>query len=95
VILVDLETVKRDLRVTDDLSDEDIVTKIELASGLIADYLKSDLSEYQPDASDQAPVPGQLKAAVLLAIRALYDGKEPLSETVKSLLHRMRDPAMA
>lgn len=95
-LLVDIETVKRDLRITSDSGDDDVAAKIVLAQGIIADYVKRDLAvEFDPDASGQPQLPESIKGAILLAVRALYDGGDPLNDTVLALLHRQRDPAMA
>lgn len=87
--LVDLDTVKKHLRYGEDETDPDeiINIKIDQASSVILDYLKLD------DAPN--PVPGFMEAAACLAVEALYDGGDPLNETVKALLHRSRDPELA
>lgn len=86
-MLVDLETAKSHLRITGGDADEIIVSKIEQASSIVLDYLKI---EEEPN-----PVPKFVEAATLLVVEALFDGGEPLSETVMRLLHRYRDPAVA
>lgn len=41
-------------------------------------------------------VPEHVQTAILLVIRALYDGEDnPLSQAVLDILHRDRDPALA
>ena len=95
MMLVDVDTAKRDLRVTDTASDADIEDKIAQASEIVADYCKRDLSAFAVDGSSHDELPGNIKAATLNALRALYDGGDPLNDVVKALLHRERDPAMA
>lgn len=86
-MLVDLEKAKRHLSMDGDDADETIMEKIEEASSIILDYLKV---EEAPD-----PVPGFVQSATLLAMQALFDGGDPLNDTVIRLLHRSRDPAIA
>lgn len=86
-MLVDLEMAKSHLRMDEDHADEILVAKIEQASSVILDYLKT---EEAP-----SPVPKFVEAATLLAVEALFDGGDPLSDTVVRLLHRYRDPALA
>lgn len=86
-MLVDLETAKRHLRMDQGYADEVIVSKIEDATSIVLDYLK--ISD-EPD-----PVPNFVRAATLLAVEALFDGGDPLSDPVLRMLHRYRDPAIA
>jgi hypothetical protein len=86
-MLVDLDRTKRHLSMDDDYADETIVEKIEEASSVILNYLKL---EEAPD-----PVPMFVQSATLLAVQALFDGGDPLSDVVVRLLHRYRDPAIA
>lgn len=87
--LVDIDMVKQHLRYGSDdtAADETISFKIDQASAIVLDYLKVD---ELPD-----PPPEFVQAATLLCIEALYDGGDPLSETIKALLHRSRDPELA
>ncbi|MGE4340358.1 MAG: head-tail connector protein [Pigmentiphaga sp.] len=86
-MLIDLETAKRRLRMDDDVADQVIFENIEEATSIVLDYLKL---ETEPD-----PVPPFVRAATLLVLEALFDGGDPLSDTVVRLLHRYRDPAFA
>lgn len=95
MMLASLEAVKLDLRVGDEFSDADIERKIAIASGIIADYCKRDLSAFAEDGSSVDERPEVIEQATIEATRALYDGGDPLNDTVKALLHRQRDPAMA
>jgi len=89
VQLVDIDMVKQHFRYESDFTaaDETISFKIEQASSIVLDYLK--ISE-PPD-----PLPEFIQSATLLCVEALYDGGDPLSDTVKALLHRSRDPELA
>lgn len=86
--LVDIDVVKKHLRYDADFTDADetISIKIDQASSIILDYLKVD---------DLDPVPEFVQAATCLSVEALFDGGDPLSDTVKALLHRSRDPELA
>ena len=87
--LVDIDMVKQHLRYEPGFTaaDETIAFKIDQASAIILDYLKIDET---PD-----PVKGNIEAATLLCVEALFDGGDPLSDTIKALLHRSRDPELA
>jgi len=89
MMLIDLDTAKRHLAIdeNEDASDEVIQEKIVQASAVILDYLKLSAEPYE--------VTEVMKAATCLAVEALFDGGDPLSDTVIRLLHRSRDPAMA
>lgn len=92
--LVDLKTAKEDLRLDEDYADDVVVSKIEQASAIIVDYCKVDASLWDPDDTSAVPVPGEVEAACLLIVRALFDQNDaPLSQNVRDLLHRHRDPA--
>lgn len=94
MMLVDVETAKRHLRITDTANDADVEDKVTQASGIVADYCKRDLSAFAIDGSSADELPAPIKSAVLFATQALFDGGDPLNETIKALLHRQRDPAM-
>ena len=94
-MLVDLETVKGHLRKDFADGDENLVRKIRQGSAIVRDYLKVSEDEWDADDTEADPLPYDIEAAVLLVIEALYLGTEPLSQTVKDLLHRHRDPALA
>jgi hypothetical protein len=95
VMLVDLETVKQHLRMDSDYADDLIVRKTEQAGAILANWLKTDISIWDIDSTESVPLPLEIEAAVLLAVEALFDGSDPLSDTVRALLHRHRDPALA
>jgi hypothetical protein len=95
-MIVDLETAKRHLRRTDDDDDTNIVLKLEQASAIVLDYLKLDADTYDIDASPLEEAPKMVEAATLLVLEALYvSDEDPLTNAVKSILHRSRDPALA
>lgn len=94
VALVSLEAAKRHIIIEDDFRDADIRAKTEEATDIVVDYLK------RPDHGwTEETVPGQVRAAILLTFASLFrnpDGDvDPLSDAVRSLLHRLRDPAIA
>lgn len=96
-MLVDLDTVKLHLRRDDDDDDERIVRTMVQASAIVLDYLKISQDSYGGTDGNADDVPMMVEAATLLVIENLYDHPEidPLSEAVRSILHRMRDPAMS
>lgn len=95
-MLVDLETAKRHLRRDDDEDDTRIVDTIRQASAIVLDYLKISPESYSGTDGNLSDVPVMVEAATLLVIDVLYDRPEedPLTDAVRSILHRMRDPAM-
>lgn len=94
--LVTLPLAKKHLRVDHTDEDEYIGLLVDQASGIVRDYLKVEVGEWGEEATPQ-PV----QAAVLLVIGNLYahrgddPGTNPLSQAVKDLVHRFRDPALA
>lgn len=61
------------------------------ATAIVLDYCKKDDDEW-----DLETVPGTVSSAITLVVRNLYDEEEePISEAVKALLHRHRDPSLA
>jgi uncharacterized phage protein (predicted DNA packaging) len=100
--LITVDQAKLHLRLdTDDHDDllEEIVSDV---SGVILDYLKMDSTAYQTTDGEPDDVPAAVKSAVKLGVSAMFenpeqlpDGPQVLSQTVKDLLHRLRDPALA
>lgn len=96
--LVSLHRAKEHLRVTTTDSDADIHLKVEQASAIVLEYLKS-----RADAGwDDTTAPGPVQAATLLVIGHLYehrgddmDRDGALWQAVERLLMRSRDPALA
>lgn len=77
---------------------------IRLASAIVMDYLKIDVPATWMVSPEDSPagtgVPFVVQAAVELVASELWLNKEasrsdPLSKTVKNLLFRLRDPALA
>lgn len=85
--LVDVDTVKKHLRIEIDDDDERLQIMIDQASSILLDYLKLD---EPPD-----PLPFLIESAACLSVEALFDGGDPLNDTIKALLHRKRDPELA
>jgi uncharacterized phage protein (predicted DNA packaging) len=101
--LITLDAAKLHLRLDtddhDDLLEEEIIPDV---SGIILDYLKMESTAYQTTSGEPDDVPAAVKAAVKLGVSAMFenpeqlpDGPQVLSQTVKDLLHRLRDPALA
>jgi len=88
---------------------DDLMFKADQASAIVVDYLKRPFDDapavdpriYPPGSTawTEATTPTLVKAAILIILTALYDGRTPtdelLSEPVKGILHRYRDPALA
>lgn len=76
----------------------DLVLKMEQATEIVLDYLKTEGSGW-----DEETVPRPIHAAVLLVLSALWEDREGTGDgdyiapngTVARLLHRFRDPAIA
>ena len=96
-MLVDIDTAKRHLRRDDNYDDERIALLIDQASEIMIDYLKLPEGTYQATDGSPDDVPRMVEAATLLVIESMYDRPEvdPLTEAVRSILHRSRDPAIA
>jgi hypothetical protein len=104
--LITLAQAKRHIRVDGSDDDTDIAEKIEEASHIVLDYLKVDDSMWQDSTGAPLDVPGTVQAAVKIVFGNLYAYREggsessfrviePLGDTVKNLLARYRDPAIA
>ena len=102
--LVTLDTAREHLNVTHSDDDLKITRMIDDATDIILDYLGLDAGTYQTTAlePDDDSLPPRVRAATLLVLGSLYDNadgqnpdKPPLSEAVKDLLRRSRDPALA
>jgi hypothetical protein len=102
--LITLDAAKRHLVIDHDELDDTLEEKVDEASGIVLDYLKRPDSEWQTTAGTPDEVPYVVQAATKLVLGALWENREgndyallpqPLSPTVKNLLHRLRDPAIA
>jgi hypothetical protein len=96
--LVTTEEARTHLRLTEgDMGDADTAVTVtlyaEAATEIVIDYIK------RPDHGwTDEDAPFLIKAAILLVTGALFDNREggdPLSDAVKSLVQRYRDPALA
>lgn len=100
--LITVDAAKLHLRLDNDDHDELLEELISDVSGIILDYLKMESTTYQTTSGEPDDVPAPVKAAVKLGVSAMFENPEQdekgplvLSETVKNLLHRFRDPALA
>src|SRR5262245_20922833 len=100
--LVTFDVAKRHLKVDHNDDDTEIEDILNRASGSLLDYLKKPSDYWQDTAGAPAGVPEAIRAGVLLMIGAMYENREgdvrdpdPLSQAVKDLVHRHRDPALA
>lgn len=99
--LVELRTAKRHLRLLDtSLDDDDVLIKIDQASGIVLTYLKSQAVSGWSDGS--VDVPPNIQAAVLIVLGHLYEhrGEDmrldgPMWDAIKNLLVGFRDPTLA
>jgi len=92
----------------------DVMFKADQASAIVVDYLKRPFDDgpavqpliYYPPGTAPAPdpwnettTPTLVKAAILIVLTSLHDGRTPddalLSQSVVDILHRYRDPALA
>lgn len=96
-MLVDLETAKKQIRRDDDDDDDRIVFLIRSASVIVLKFLKISEDSYSGTDGNLVDVPLDVQQATLLVIENLYDRptEDPLTEAVRSILHRSRTPAIA
>ena len=90
--LVSVARIKDRLRIDFDTTDAELAQMAEEATDIVINYIK------KPDHGwTEETVPPLVRAAILIVVTALHeeDGKDALSDTVRNLLHRHRDPAMA
>lgn len=89
--LVTLDQIKARLRI-DAIDDQaDVESMAEEATDIVIGYLKIEDPTWTVDT-----VPDRVRTAILLVVRALYDGEpQPISSAVQSILWRDRDPALA
>lgn len=97
--LITTDAARRQLRLTQsdlDVADValDVAEKAIEATGIVIDYLKRPEHGWTSDT-----VPQPVRSAILLVLTTVYEFRggevEPLSDAVKSLLSRMRDPTLA
>lgn len=92
--LITAEAAKQRLRIDFDDEDEAVDSMLEEATDIVIGYIKK-----PGHAWTEATVPFRIKSAIFLVFGALFEGRtgedEILTEPVRSLLHRDRDPALA
>lgn len=100
--LITLDQAKGQIQITHDQDDTKIAEKLNEASAIVLDYLKKPGNCWQDNSGRPRSVPYLIQSAVKLVTAALYenaDGNEnapqPLSQAVKDILARHRDPALA
>lgn len=98
--LISLEQAKAHLRVVSSDEDDDIARKVEQASAVVLDYLKSQAVAGWSDGT--VTVPGHVEAATMVMLTHLYENRgddmaadEDAWKAVERLLMRSRDPALA
>lgn len=91
-MIVDLDMAKQHIRRIDDSDDERVMLILDQAHLIVFDYLKVTASDYGSQGSYDIDL--IQAAAVLMVVQALYDYENPISEPVRDLLRRYRDPAM-
>jgi len=95
--LVTLEMVRARLRIDATDDQEDVERLMAEGTRIILGYLKPQPAGTALDRGwTISTVPEHIQTAILLVIRALYDGEDNvLSQSVLDVLHRDRDPALA
>lgn len=90
--LVPLSAAKVHLKIESEDADEDVREKLIMAEAVIIDYIKRPNHGWTEDT-----VPGAVKASILLMLGQLYKDREnaTISQAIKNLLMRSRDPALA
>jgi hypothetical protein len=104
--LVTYAQATRQLRITGDEYQDDILMKMEEASAIVLDYLK--IAEADVTWTDQTdPAEDRrfaiVQAAILEVLSSLFSDRGdrekpidgPISARVATMLHRLRDPALA
>ena len=95
-MIVTLDVIKQETGREDDYHDAMLKRKLNEAEGVIIDYLKV-ASDAYADGEGLNDFPLVIAAAVIEVTILKYENPhdDPLSPAVKSILHRLRDPAMA
>jgi hypothetical protein len=101
-MLITVEQLKTHLGIQNDDHDERLNEIVLEASAIVLDYLKRPETDWQTTSGEPDGVPYVVVSATKLVAGALSENREgndsdpsPLSQTVKDLLHRYRDPALA
>ncbi len=99
--LVSLEVAKEHLKPPGDIDDARIERLIDEASAIVLDHMKLSYDAYHSTSGSLDPdaVPPNIRAAMLLVLGTLYDNADatadPLSPSVRALLHSRRTPTLA
>lgn len=98
--LVTPAQVKAHLLIDHDEDDQKIDEITIDASEMMLNYLKKPIDYWQNTAQEPVGVPGSVRAATLKVAAALYENRDgsgtpALSQDVKDMVHRYRDPAFA
>ena len=95
-MIVDLEQAKAQCDLIGDDNDARLMLALEQSVAVVLDFIKVDADEYEDEYGD-SDYPTLVAAAILLCTQALFQNPEqdPLTDAVKSILHRFRDPALA
>lgn len=98
--IITMEQVKVHLEMDHDLSDAKLEEIAQDASDTMLNYLKLPLDTWQDSAGVPAGVPGPVRAATLKIAASLFENRDgsgtpALSQDVKDMVHRYRDPAFA
>lgn len=98
--IITFDETKRHLKVDHDEDDDEITEIAADASALILNYLKVPEDQWQDTNLQPASVPRPVRAAALKVAAALYENRDgsgtpALSQDVKDMVHRFRDPALA
>ena len=92
--LITATEAKQRLRIDFDDENTVVASMIEEATDIIINYIKKPNHGWTIET-----VPGRIRSAIYLVFGALYEGRtaldEILTDTVKALVHRDRDPALA
>lgn len=95
-MIVTLDIIKQEVGRLDDFHDDMLTRKVDEAEAIVIDYLKVAATTYQ-DTDGNNDFPPVIASSVIAVARTLYEKPEddPLSDGVKNILHRLRDPALA
>lgn len=95
-MIITLDMVKDEVGRMDDMHDAMLQRKLSEGTAIVLDYLKVAADQYEDDNGDN-DVPAIVGAAIISVTKMLYErpDDDPLTEGVKNILHRLRDPALA
>lgn len=95
-MIVTLDIMQEEIGRLDDYHAALISRKITDAEAIVIDYIKAESDAYEND-DEVNDFPQVIAAAVIQVCKNLYErpDEDPISEGVKNLLYRQRDPALA